>query len=105
MKPRLVIRPDVVGDTEGIAGYLAQQSIDVAERFLDACRADFQRLAEMPGAGRIREFLNPKTANIRSWPIGGFRNYLIFYRPIEDGVEILHVLHGARDLDAFFSKA
>ena len=27
----------------------------------------------------------------------GFRNYRIFYRPVTDGVVIVHVLHGARD--------
>jgi toxin ParE1/3/4 len=25
-------------------------------------------------------------------------NYLIFYRPISDGIEIVRVLHGARDI-------
>jgi toxin ParE1/3/4 len=33
-----------------------------------------------------------------------FRNYLVFYRPIEDGVEVLTVLHGARDLQAVLER-
>jgi len=36
------------------------------------------------------------------WPIKGFKNYLIFYRPIEQGVEIVRVLHGARDMPSVF---
>jgi toxin ParE1/3/4 len=87
---------------EQIADYLAARSIDAAERFLDSCRAEYERLAAMPLMGRLREFKNPAAANIRSWPIGGFPNHPIFYRPVEDGVEILHVLHGARDLEALF---
>ncbi len=31
------------------------------------------------------------------------QNYLIFYRAASEGVEIVRVLHGARDLDALFS--
>ncbi len=32
------------------------------------------------------------------WPIRGFENYLVFYRPIEEGIEVTRVLHGARDI-------
>jgi toxin ParE1/3/4 len=37
---------------------------------------------------------------LRIWRIDGFPNHLIFYRPIEGGIEIVRVLHGARDIDA-----
>ena len=105
MSGRLIIRPAVVDDLDSISDYLAVQSIDVAERFLDACRDDFRKLADMPGMGRLREFDNPKLIGLRSWPVSGFSNYLIFYRPIETGVEVLQVLHGARDIDAFFDES
>jgi toxin ParE1/3/4 len=29
-------------------------------------------------------------------------NYIVFYRPLEDGVKIVRVLHAARDIDAAF---
>jgi toxin ParE1/3/4 len=31
-----------------------------------------------------------------------FMNYLIFYRPIGGGIDVLRVLHGARDIDRIF---
>jgi toxin ParE1/3/4 len=34
---------------------------------------------------------------MRFWPVTGFRNYLVFYFPLSDGVEIVRVLHAARD--------
>lgn len=40
-------------------------------------------------------------SNLRSHPHG---NYVIFYRPIGDGIEIVRVLHGARDIDAAFTE-
>ena len=33
---------------------------------------------------------------VRSFPVG---NYLIFYRETGQGIEIIRVLHGARNLD------
>jgi toxin ParE1/3/4 len=56
----------------------------------------------MPRIGRLREFRKPAAAGIRSWSISGFTNHLIFFRPVEDGVEILRVIHGAQDIDAIF---
>jgi toxin ParE1/3/4 len=46
----------------------------------------------MPGCGREE----PKFArDLRSFPVG---NYLIFYRPIQNGIALVRVLHGARDI-------
>ena len=56
------------------------------------------RLAEMPGLGSRRDFSNPILVDIRSWIIKGFPNHLIFYRPTTRGIEVVRVLHGARDL-------
>jgi len=50
----------------------------------------------MPNMGTQREELSP---GLRSFPL---RNYIIFYRPMEKGVEIARVLHGARDLPKLF---
>ena len=54
----------------------------------------------MPGMGEQRESTNPRLDGLRVWRIDGFPNHLIFYRPIEGGIEIIRVLHGARDIDA-----
>jgi toxin ParE1/3/4 len=36
---------------------------------------------------------------IRQWRIKNFKDYLIFYKVLEDRVEVLRVLHGMRDLE------
>jgi toxin ParE1/3/4 len=46
--------------------------------------------------GRRRDELLP---SLRSFPV---EDYLIFYRPIEEGIEILRVVSGYRDLEALF---
>ncbi len=48
----------------------------------------------MPGSGRKEPKL---AADLRSFPVG---NYLIFYRAVADGIAVVRVLHGARDITA-----
>jgi toxin ParE1/3/4 len=76
-------------------------NLDAADRFLEAAYGTFQELARMPGMGQTRSFPQARLHNPRSFRIKDFENYLIFYRPIQDGVEVFHVLHGARDLAQF----
>jgi plasmid stabilization system protein ParE len=69
---------------------------------LQAAYGTFQELARMPGMGRTRTFPQARLRNLRSFRIQGFENHLIFYSPIQDGVEVFHVLHGALDLEQFW---
>jgi len=41
--------------------------------------------------------------DVRIWLVKGFEKYLVFYRPTDDVVEILQVLHAARDIDSILS--
>ena len=56
----------------------------------------------MPGMGVSREYGNPRLKGMRMWPVPGFKNYLIFYRATETELEVLRVLHGARDIESLF---
>lgn len=80
-------------DLGEIAEYLTDRDSEAARtqlgRFLDV----FDRLADHPGMGRSQAHRRPR---LRSWPVG---SYVVFYRPVPDGIEILRVLHGSRDLD------
>jgi toxin ParE1/3/4 len=55
-------------------------------------------LVSNPGMGRKRDSL---ALNLRSFPVG---NYLIFYRPINQGIEVIRILHGARDILSLFEE-
>ncbi len=61
-------------------------------------------LADQPGLGRPRSFRRKAYRNLRSRTIIGFDNYLILYREITGGIEILHVCHGARNIAALLRK-
>ena len=84
--------------------YLGERNYEVAERFLKSVDADLKQLAEFPGMGALRKFDNPLLVNVRSWPVSGFENYLLFYRPTETTIEFLRLIHGAMDLEAAFER-
>jgi len=76
----------------------------VALRFLDASERAFTTFAKMPGMGRLRRFPHAEVGELRSWAIPGFERYLIFYRALPDGIEVIRVLHGMRDLDRIIGE-
>jgi len=91
-------------DLAEAAARIAADNLNVALRFLSAAERDCAFLAKTPGAGAKRDFLRKDLAEVRSSPIGGFKNYLIFYRPTPAGIEVLRVLHGARDIGSLLDK-
>jgi toxin ParE1/3/4 len=79
--------------------YIGLDNIDAARRYRVAVEDALLKLEAMPGMGRRRESLHPQLRGLRSWVVKGFENYIIFYREVEGGIEVLRVLHGARDID------
>jgi toxin ParE1/3/4 len=73
-----------------------------ALRFLQAAEDTFAELAAMPGVGRPEDFANPRLTGMRRWRVRGFDNYLIFYQPLSQGIEVLRVVYGTRDLPGLF---
>jgi toxin ParE1/3/4 len=70
-----------------------------AIKFLDALESLFDRLQEMPHLGKQVVHLPVKTPNLRMIPVPGFPKHLLFYRVLPHEIELLDVLHGARDIE------
>ena len=104
MKRRIHRRPQAKLDLIAHALYIAEDNPDAAERFLDAAEASFEQLANMPKMGSPRQFKNPSLAGLRMWPVKGFRKHLIFYRLTAGGVEVIRMLHAARDIEKILEE-
>ncbi len=86
-------------DIETIIDLIADNSgFEPAERFLKKVNQKCKTLASFPNMGRQRDQLFP---SLRSFPVD---DYLIFYLPIEEGIEILRVVSGYRNLEALFEE-
>lgn len=73
------------------------QSPDTAGRFFNAIEDTCRQLAESPELGEKVATQSEATAGMRFWRIAGFTNHLLFCRRVANGVEIVRVLHAARD--------
>ena len=94
--PIILKRPRAADDLIELWDYIADDNVARADAFIDDVNAKVNLLAEQPMLGRSREELAP---GLRSFPFG---RYVIFYEVIPDGIAIVRVLHGARDLGPLF---
>src|SRR2546423_13534417 len=104
MRRRIRRRRDVAEDILDIAAYISRDSMPAALRFMQQAERTVRWLLAHPGAGALRDFDDPRLANIRSWSVKGFRNHVIFYEVESGGIYVLAVVHGARDLPRFLRR-
>ena len=105
--PRLIYRAAARRDIAEIAAYIAResQSRAIADTFIDKLTDFCERLAKLPGImGRPRPELG------RDYRSTTFGSYVIFLRYGDEEAPrshlyITHVVHGARDMDAYFSQS
>ena len=86
--------PQAEVDLSTIWRFIANDSVKAADALLDRVEEAFEMLAQMPLAGRAR---NDLALKLRSFPVG---NYVIFYVPVPDGIEVVRVMSGWQDVDA-----
>jgi len=91
-----LVSPQAAQDLQQINDYLFDKNPDIADRLLTVLTQKFDILAKFPNMGRRRDELS---AFLRSFPV---EDYLIFYRPIAEGIEVVRVVSGYRDLDTLF---
>jgi len=96
----LNITPDACWDIKDIGRYLEERNASAARRFARAVGNTTEMLLHNPNLGeRLHADLTGQT---RYRTISGFKNYLIFYRQVDSALEIVRVLHGARDYGRLF---
>jgi toxin ParE1/3/4 len=104
MTPQLLVRPQARRDLADIADYIALDNLDAADRFLSESYRAFHNLAHMPHIGSGRRFRRKGLYNIRLWRIPHFEKYLVIYKPMNNGAEIVRVLHGSRDIERLLTQ-
>jgi toxin ParE1/3/4 len=100
MSRAIIKRPQAEVDLIGHYAFLSERvSIENADRFLNAVENILNLLAKSPGIGTVHRTNKPELANIRFLPVSKFRRFLVFYETFDDRIELVRVIHGARDLD------
>jgi toxin ParE1/3/4 len=99
--PKLRWLPSAQANLVDIVEYITRQSGNaaVARRFYKILRDKCAKLASLRATvGVARPELRQ---DIRSFP---FRGYIIFFRYREGVFEVINVIEGHRDFDAFFAR-
>ena len=95
--PIIIKRPRARSDLSEIWNYIAEDNETRADAFVDLIDQKIQALAGQPNMGRSRDEL---AEGLRSFPVG---RHIIFYLVLPQGIEIVRILHGSRDLNAIFN--
>lgn len=90
------ISRDALQDLDDIWEYVAEYSIPEAGAHVRMIRRKLRTIAQVPNLGRARPELGE---NLRGFPVD---RYVVSYRPLDDGIEVVRVLHGSRDIPSAF---
>lgn len=93
---RVVKLPEAEEDLEEIWIHIALENEDAADRVLDELDKECSLRAKRPKMNRLRPDIAPR---VRSFPVG---SYTVFYYALEDGIEVVQVIHARRDLEKHF---
>ncbi|MEA5619344.1 type II toxin-antitoxin system RelE/ParE family toxin [Cronbergia sp. UHCC 0137] len=88
--------PEAQNDLIEIWLYIHQNNETAADRMIDTINDKLILISKSPQMGKICEELAP---SLRSFPVG---KYLLLYRPVVDGIELVRVIHGAKDIQNLF---
>ena len=100
-----LLAPCIEDELDEIWDFIAKDNPEAATRVVYAAYDTFRALAANPGLGHPRAFRRKAHRNVRGRNVQGFDNYLILYREITGGIEVLHVYHNARNISALLRKA
>lgn len=78
--------------------YIAADSVEQADRWIDKLDRSLQLWATQPMMGRERTEL---AVGLRSLPFG---RYVVFFLPLEDGIDVVRVMHGSLDIEERFHE-
>ena len=90
IEPRLTGRAEA--DLDDLWAFIAARNPDAADRMVDAVLESSRMHVRFPGMGESRDELRP---GLRCFVVPP---YVVFCRPVEDTIEVLRILHGARDI-------
>jgi plasmid stabilization system protein ParE len=79
--------------------FIAQDDLDAADRWTMKLVEAFHLLARNPRIGHARKDLT--NLPVLFWPV---ERYFIIYQPREDGIEIVAVTQGSREISSFLRR-
>jgi toxin ParE1/3/4 len=95
----IIKNPQVLDDLVDCAENIAENNEAVAIEFIDAFDNSVERLRQFPNIGTQCRFRSVELQGLRRWFVQGFEKYLIFYRVIDNTLEVVRLIHSSRDIE------
>ena len=99
---KFFLSSEALEDLDAIWAYIAEDNAEAADRVLEAAYRTCKILADNPELGRLRKIPGVASEQMRSFVIAEFSSYVVFYRGLPDAIQIVRVLHGARNIENLF---
>ncbi|HLO85455.1 MAG TPA: type II toxin-antitoxin system RelE/ParE family toxin [Nostocaceae cyanobacterium] len=87
-----------VQDLDEICEYVARNNPQAARNLFDLIRQKCKLVSTFPNMGKSYDYLSP---GLRGFTV---EDYIIFYYPRPDGIDVAHIFNGYRDLESLFSE-
>jgi toxin ParE1/3/4 len=86
--------------------YAENASVEIAERFIAAAEQAIDLLCVQPESGIPVIVRKAELRGVRRFPLsGGFEKHVLFYFPLKDGIDLIRVVHGSRNLNRLLADS
>ena len=93
--------PPAIDDLFEILAFVARDNLQAADRIEQSVYQACEIIATSPLAGSVRGDLT--ALPVRFWLVQPYTNYLIVYDPKTSPIQIIRILHGARNLPSILT--
>ena len=91
--PTILITPAAESALIHLWVFIPPANTVAADKVYAAAEQTFATLASMPAMGTLYQPKRRRLEGIRFFPVTHFQKYIIYYRVIQGGIEIIRVLH------------
>lgn len=101
----VLVRPQAEADIDAVAQfYVSAKNVELGLRFCDAVARTFEALLEQPHLGSVQPWVSERLRDCRRWPVARpFEVHQVFYIVSDAHIEVVRVLHGARDVPSILA--
>ncbi len=99
MEKQLRIRAKAFQDLDERCRYIAQFNVRAATRFKANVYKTFQFLLDFPESGSLCEYERVPVEGLRFITVKKYKRFVVVFRPIPDGVEIVRIFYGSQDIE------
>ncbi len=94
----IIVRERALEEAADLVGQIRISNPRAADDVQDAIQHTLELLESQPLSGGRYHTRNPNVRGARITTVSGYRQFVVLYLPTADGIEVLHIVRGRRNL-------